>query len=368
MDTNIILRLHFFDFHPEITEKILNPLKIKDSVPRYKSKIINTLKEWETNNERINWHYFQKQIIDFGNVNFLTGNNTAGKSTIIDALQVVLLGETRSSSFNRAANKKAYRTLESYLIGSMGEDIKGGNKSLRGDRNFSTYIVAEIYDNQKNEYFCLGAAFDYFVDRDYSTKYFYLKNMIPDNCFIENNVAMDIVRLTDYFKSNYQGKYEFESSAKGYRERLIKYKLNVQDSKFFRMMKKAISFEPINDIEGFITENICDIEDNLDITEMRENINSYIRQEEIADEFEKKLSALQNINNKFADVDAHSKMLEKQQFMIDHAHIGIEEEHLWELEHKAKECDRRIEEFIYKIKEIERMLEQYNQKLADLNK
>lgn len=68
----------------------------------------------------INWHYFQNTIIDFGTINFLTGKNSAGKSTIIDALQVVLMGDTRSTAFNRAACKKSERTLKSYLIGSMG--------------------------------------------------------------------------------------------------------------------------------------------------------------------------------------------------------------------------------------------------------
>lgn len=42
----------------------------------------------------INWLYFSKEIIEVGDVNFLTGKNGAGKSTVIDALQIVLLGET----------------------------------------------------------------------------------------------------------------------------------------------------------------------------------------------------------------------------------------------------------------------------------
>ena len=37
----------------------------------------------------INWLYFSKEIIEVGNVNFLTGKNGAGKSTVIDALQIV---------------------------------------------------------------------------------------------------------------------------------------------------------------------------------------------------------------------------------------------------------------------------------------
>ena len=124
----------------------------------------------------INWHYFQNTIIDFGTINFLTGKNSSGKSTIIDAMQVVLMGETRSSAFNRAASKKSERTLKSYLIGSMGEDMDNGKKSLREGKTFSTYIVAEFYDDYKADYFCLGAVFDSFSDGgDFRKRFFWLR-------------------------------------------------------------------------------------------------------------------------------------------------------------------------------------------------
>lgn len=35
----------------------------------------------------INWLYFSKEVIEVGDVNFLTGKNGAGKSTVIDALR-----------------------------------------------------------------------------------------------------------------------------------------------------------------------------------------------------------------------------------------------------------------------------------------
>ena len=46
----------------------------------------------------INWLYFSKELIEVGDINFLTGKNGAGKSTVIDALQIVLLGETRTGT------------------------------------------------------------------------------------------------------------------------------------------------------------------------------------------------------------------------------------------------------------------------------
>ena len=58
----------------------------------------------------INWLYFSKELIEVGDVNFLTGKNGAGKSTVIDALQIVLLGETNARNFNQAASEKSQRT------------------------------------------------------------------------------------------------------------------------------------------------------------------------------------------------------------------------------------------------------------------
>ena len=62
----------------------------------------------------IHWHNYEKEVLDFDMINFLTGKTAAGKSTIIDALQLVLLGDTSGSFFNKAANQKSARTLKSY--------------------------------------------------------------------------------------------------------------------------------------------------------------------------------------------------------------------------------------------------------------
>ena len=42
----------------------------------------------------IHWHYFDIEEIEFDQLNFLTGQNASGKSTLIDAMQLVLLGDT----------------------------------------------------------------------------------------------------------------------------------------------------------------------------------------------------------------------------------------------------------------------------------
>ena len=104
----------------------------------------------------INWLYFSKELIEVGDINFLTGKNGAGKSTVIDALQIVLLGETNARNFNQAANEKSQRTLEGYLRADMDDNSP---YSRRG-KDFSTYIVCEFQDEMEGSSFVTGVTFD----------------------------------------------------------------------------------------------------------------------------------------------------------------------------------------------------------------
>ena len=95
----------------------------------------------------IHWHNYEKELISFDMINFLTGKTAAGKSTIIDALQLVLLGDTTGSFFNKAANQKSARTLKSYLFGEMGDDGDAGFRYMRNGR-FTSYVALEFEEKE----------------------------------------------------------------------------------------------------------------------------------------------------------------------------------------------------------------------------
>lgn len=72
---------------------------------------------------------------------------------------------------------------------------------------------------------------------------------MPNEQFISGGYAMDTVELVEYFKRNYPQRHQITGTIQTYQE-LVLSKLNVHDRKMFSMLKKAISFEPINDIEN----------------------------------------------------------------------------------------------------------------------
>ena len=296
-----------------------------------------------TRMQLINWHYFSNEIIGFKEINFLTGANSSGKSTIIDALQAALMGETRSSRFNRAAGKKSERSFRSYLVGTLGEDVSSGIKALRDGKDFSSYVVAEFYDDFKDEYFCVGVVADVYHDgSDERKRWFVLEDKLPSQQFIKDGKSTDSTEFLKWGRQNYAGnKFQSFDTVQEYNKNVLR-RMNVFDPKVFTMLRKAIAFEPISNIEEFITTNICDIEKNIDTFDMQENIRSYQLTEQQAKDMEQRKTKLAEICEKYENIKALRARKTLQQFYIDYGYYRNEQEKLEEANAKVIELSEVI--------------------------
>ncbi|MCD8367583.1 MAG: cell division protein MukB [Clostridiales bacterium] len=259
----------------------------------------------------VNWLYFSRQLIEVGDINFLTGKNGAGKSTVIDALQIVLLGETNVRNFNQAANEKSQRTLDGYLRADMDDN----NPYSRRGKDFSSYIACEFWDDIEGTRFVTGIVFDCRSDSSRQERFFLYDGVIPENCFIERDEAIDIPTLRTFLKQQYGTRAKLYDSQKQYRTDMLA-KWNVHNEQVTRMMKKAVSFRPIVDIQKFITENICDIPERPDIEAMQQNIRDYKRHEQLAQRQEEKLAALQEIGRLYREAQQAIDRWQQHSFLV----------------------------------------------------
>lgn len=280
----------------------------------------------------INWLYFSKEIIEVGDVNFLTGKNGAGKSTVIDALQIVLLGETNARNFNQAANEKSQRTLDGYLRADMDEN----NPYSRRGKDFSSYIACEFLDEIAGTSFVTGVVFDCRSDGSKQERFFIYVGTLPENCFIENGEAMEIPALRRFLKQRYS-KAEIYDTQKEYRRNMLS-RWNVHNEQVLRMMKKAVSFRPIVDIQKFITENICDIPEKPDIEAMQQNIRDYKRHEMLAQRQEEKLSALQEIGKLYREMNQAIERWRVQSFLVLWSHKEMVQSQIDHRELEKQDC------------------------------
>ena len=167
-------------------------------------------------------------------------------------------------------------------------------------RTFSTYIVCEFEDDVEHNSFVCGVMFDCRSDGSKHDHFFIYVGKLPENCFVEDGEAMDIHDLRKFLKQNFSRAEVYDTQWEYRRNMLSRW--NVHNEQVLRMMKKAVSFRPIVDIQQFITENICDIPDKPDIEAMQQNIRNYKRHEQLAQQQEEKLTALQEISTLYREM------------------------------------------------------------------
>lgn len=281
----------------------------------------------------INWLYFSKEIIEVDTINFLTGKNGAGKSTVIDALQIVLLGETNARNFNQAANEKSQRTLDGYLRADMDEN----NPNSRRGKDFSTFIACEFWDDVEGKPFVSGVVFDCRSDGSRQDRFFLYDGSLPEDCFVRQGEAIDLPTLRLFLKG-YGARGKLYDTHKQYQADLLA-KWNVHNEQVMRMMKKAVSFRPIVDIQKFITENICDIPEKPDIEAMQQNIRDYKRHEMLAQQQEEKVDALREIGRLYQNRQQASDRYQVQSFLSLWAEKEVQQADLAGAEQEKRDCE-----------------------------
>ncbi len=307
----------------------------------------------------INWHYFWNQTINIEPIVFLTGVNASGKSTLIDAMQVVLLGDTSGRQFNKAAAEKSNRTLKGYLRGELGDTLDGGFHYLRNGR-FTSYIVLEFIDDVHDKAFNIGIVFDSFDDGSEEHRYFYLEDKMPENEFIVDNVPLDYKGLNKFFNDNYPNKFQFFESNRQYKDFLKKVLGNLKD-KYFTLLKKAISFTPITDITTFITEYVTEAQHNIEIGPMQDNILQYKKLEDEATLMRYKVERLTEIKRNF---DVYLDHKEKQTL----SEYVLEKSTLQNDLNRLESYNKQLIGYSKRLSDIDSELADLDVNLADFNR
>ncbi len=311
----------------------------------------------------IKWYFFEHEIMNFNSVNFMTGKNGSGKSTIIDALQIVMLGDTRGTFFNKAANDKSGRTLDGYLKGEISDDGDVGFKSKRSGR-FTSYIATEFFDTVEKKYFTCGIVFDSYKDAPTDHMFFILNDKIPENHFIdeETNIAMDYKKLKTFFAKNYStSKFStFKESNKSYQNELLA-KMGALKPKFFNLFKKSVTFTPIDDIEKFISEYVCDATNEIDIEKMKENIRHYKQLEKEAFSMQQRQEELQKIEDLYNLYKQDKEKELVQRYLFDKSNLKMAENEL-------NKTYRQFEQNKEKIEILQKEKQEIKNKIIELSK
>lgn len=339
----------------------------------------------------INWMYYPPQSIDFDSSNLLTGVTGSGKSTIIDALQILMLGEVYGNFYNKSATGgKSDRTIGAYLRGAY----EGGEK--RAGKSFSSYLALDFFDDLRNEAFCCGIVFDLDADQDRPEYSFFIVDVPFEQEWAlgGRRVARSYDDFHNYAKQNHLP-IHWQQTNTSYRKELL-YRLQIFDENFFAVFRTAVAYVPLNRIDDFIIHNICHIEDTIDVEKMKTAIREYQRMQQQMEEFERRKQELESISQIHESYRNRLFTLQEEQYFLDRAEVDIlreaialqetlaeqqqnERRALLELQRqKAEEettASKELEQLVSQLaqaegprKELERQVGDLNAKIGEIHK
>ncbi len=249
-----------------------------------------------------NWHYINEKVLTFNNaINFFTGHSGSGKSTVLDALQIVLYADSNGRGFfNKAAKEDSDRTLMEYLRGMKVVQDNDEASYLR-NKNFSTSIVLEFQNTETLDYQSIGIVFDVDVSaNDINRMFFWHKGPLAENHYRNREKVLSTNELKEYIKGNYEKEdYNFNRTNEKFRSELYStYFGGLHEKHFPALFKKAIPFKMNMRLEDFVKNYIC-MENDIHMEDMQDSVSQYVRLKRRLEDTKNEISMLTDIHDQY---------------------------------------------------------------------
>lgn len=254
-----------------------------------------------------NWGGISHKVLEFNEyINLFSGMSGSGKSTVMDAIQMLLYGSMSSNFLNKAADdSKNKRSVFSYLRGEQ----KDGSAN-RANRDFRTIVVLELKDTGAKTNTCIGAWFEVRKSDTSINKYCFFSHSgkMPEGGYInEAGMHYSYKELQNLIEARQKSR---DNRSRGDVNRIYSsmeaYITNLNDTifgfidggRFRTMQKSAIALKMTNGTGQFIRDYMFTKSEGDVIEKLSEQLGAYREIKEKIDDVKKRIDLLSIVQDK----------------------------------------------------------------------
>lgn len=257
----------------------------------------------------INWYLFEAEEWDVHGHVALLGKNGTGKSSFIDAIQLIMLGGNKSdwSPNAKASDKHHKRDIRSYVLGIVKDEQAIGNSAIYQPRQDALSRVVLVFkDDQTGEAISVGGGFSaqrsepdaqiegYFIAHGLDL---HLKDLIDEeSCVLSYQDTKALMR-----NNTEQDKlFLFAHEPKRFMDQLM-YSLGPDNrptvlEKVRRAFKQSINLSGLEgSVSDFVKNSILDPEP-LNLVQVRQSLDSYRNKQVAVTKIKFQIQALAEID------------------------------------------------------------------------
>jgi uncharacterized protein YPO0396 len=239
----------------------------------------------------INWYLLDSVEIEIEGNTALVGPNASGKSSILDAVQAILLGaDQRLVKLNASAGERNRRHLREYCLGIVRDNATGEelDPDLRPRESAVSYTVLCFHDDESGDEIAVGLAMHaqlagaiFEVDGRFIAPRISLlrRDFLESNGKGEAPLPWERVREELRRRCRHQGAEfrhfsEAERFIKEMGEALGYQGRSFEPKRFARNLQNAVTFAPIRDVSQFVRRYI--LEDRpIRVKELQDSLRRY---------------------------------------------------------------------------------------------
>ena len=292
----------------------------------------------------INWHRFENCVIDFGETTLLSGENGAGKTTILDAIQFVVI--CSANFFNKAAHDNGKRSLSGYVRCKTGRE----NKPYERTGEISAHVALEFYEESRDRHFIVGAVIDSATEgQETAVRYLMDNRRLSEEMFFKGKTPRSISEFRSFNSKGIRQWCKTQTEAR----KMIKARLGRIEDKFFSLIPKAMAFKPIDDIKEFVYTYVLDAKEvNIDL--LRENVRSYQDLERTLESVKRRMEKLEQIEGFYEEAQDCVKRDGMYEFFLSQAEVDLIKERIQRLEEEIQAEEYRKKQLTSQLEETEK--------------